>query len=216
MTALNRACVLLDLDGTLANSLAVMWQAYQSFLATYDIAATQQEFAEFNGPPLSSVVHQLQARYRLPGHAAQLLQHYETLIDTLYQQVTPNPTALDLLITLKQQHYQIGVITSNQQIRTSRWLAHTGLQGYIDFVVSGEDVQHGKPDPEPYLLGLQLARCDAEDAIAIEDSPQGMQAAVAAGLRTFWLQHQPQDIAPLNSQPIQQLIEVLDFLPATR
>lgn len=75
---------------------------------------------------------------------------------------------------------------------------------FIDFVV-----KRGKTDPAPYLLGLQLARCDVEDAI-----PQGVQAAVSAGLRTFWLQHHPADNAPPHCQPIQQLIEVLFFLPA--
>jgi beta-phosphoglucomutase-like phosphatase (HAD superfamily) len=113
MTKFNNACLLLDLDGTLANSLAVMWQT-QRFLLAYQIPATQQEFAEFNDPPLASVVRQLQARYGLPADNSQLLQDYQAIIDSLYQQVAPNPTAINLLIALKQQHYQIGVISSNQ------------------------------------------------------------------------------------------------------
>jgi hypothetical protein len=205
-------CVLIDLDGTLANSLEVMWQAYREFLAVFSKPATAADFAQFNGPPLKNIVQQLQTRYALAGDHRDLMQQYNDIIDRLYQQVLPNPGALALLQGIKQKNCQIGIITSNNQFRTNQWLANNGLQPFIDFVVSEEDVIRGKPDPEPYLLGLHLAECDEEETIAIEDSAQGVQAALAAGLRTFWLQHHPQQSAPDNqSQLIHTLIEVLDY-----
>ncbi len=52
-------------------------------------------------------------------------------------------------------------------------------------MVCGEDVQNGKPDPEPYLTALKRSGFQAEEAIAIEDSAQGTAAAVAAGIETI-------------------------------
>ncbi len=205
-------CVLIDLDGTLADSLQVMWHAYQTFVESFAIPATPTEFEQLNGPPLTTIVRQLQTRHAISGDATELLQNYNAIIDTLYETVLPNPTALTLLKTLKKHHCQLGVITSNNSVRTQRWLTNAGLQAFIDFVVSGDDIQQGKPHPEPYLLGLTLAGCDAAETIAIEDSVQGVQAAVAAGLRTFCLQHHAQDLAPLNSKVIRTLTEVLTFI----
>jgi beta-phosphoglucomutase len=53
----------------------------------------------------------------------------------------------------------------------------------FEVIVSAEDVTQGKPDPEGYLLALRRLRLEAADAVAIEDSPPGIAAAKAAGLR---------------------------------
>ncbi len=54
-------------------------------------------------------------------------------------------------------------------------------------IISGFDVKHGKPHPEPYLLGLEKAGCLASEAIVIENAPMGVESAVAAGIYTIAL-----------------------------
>ena len=56
-----------------------------------------------------------------------------------------------------------------------------GLSDVFAFVVTGEDVTHGKPAPDPYVLAAEKAGCRPEECIAVEDSPVGMAAARAAG-----------------------------------
>jgi len=56
-----------------------------------------------------------------------------------------------------------------------------GLSPYFDAVITSEDVQHGKPDPEIYLLGAQRASAQPEDCLVAEDSAAGVAAAKAAG-----------------------------------
>ena len=79
----------------------------------------------------------------------------------------------------------VGVVTSSQRDIVRRWLERTGLAGAVDVLVAAEDVARGKPAPDPYRLALQRGACAAATSIAVEDSPQGTRAAIAAGLRTF-------------------------------
>jgi len=52
-------------------------------------------------------------------------------------------------------------------------------------IISGFDVKHGKPHPEPYLLGLEKAGCSADEAVVIENAPMGVESAVAAKVFTI-------------------------------
>ncbi len=52
-------------------------------------------------------------------------------------------------------------------------------------IISGFDVIHGKPHPEPYLLGLEKAGCKAEEAVVVENAPMGVESSVAAGIYTI-------------------------------
>ena len=54
-----------------------------------------------------------------------------------------------------------------------------------DLMVTGLDVKRGKPDPEPYLMGLQKASIKAEEAIVVENAPLGVEAAHKAGIFTI-------------------------------
>ncbi len=67
-------------------------------------------------------------------------------------------------------------------------LRSVGLESFFgegERLVIGAECARAKPHPEPYLEGLRRLRVPAADAIAFEDSPSGLQAAVAAGLATF-------------------------------
>jgi len=54
-----------------------------------------------------------------------------------------------------------------------------------ELMVTAFDVQHGKPHPEPYLMGLKKANISASEAIVVENAPLGIQAARAAGIFTI-------------------------------
>ena len=51
--------------------------------------------------------------------------------------------------------------------------------------MSSKDVKHGKPNPEPYLMGLEKAGVGADEALVVENAPLGVRAGVAAGIFTI-------------------------------
>lgn len=179
--------LLLDLDGTLADSQPVMRLAYARFLDSCGRVGSDGEFDSLNGPPLAEVVRRLIAAHRLEEPAEMLLARYRDRIDALYAAAPPRPGARELLIWAQDNGIATGVVTSNDNRRTRDWLAEAGLADLIGVVVSGEMVTQGKPDPEPYRLALGLIHCSAAETVAVEDSPQGAQAALKAGLRCYAL-----------------------------
>ena len=62
-------------------------------------------------------------------------------------------------------------------------------EGAFTTVVTGDEVDHGKPHPEPYHAAARLLGVAAEDCVAIEDSPTGVRSAVAAGVPTVAVPH---------------------------
>jgi HAD superfamily hydrolase (TIGR01509 family) len=177
----------MDLDGTLADSLGVMKKVYERFLEGYHKIPDDNEFEQLKGPPLVDVVRKLQQVHGLPGQHQQLLAEYGWLTDEAYEKVVPMPGAEAFLVRAKKENWITGVVTSNSIARSKGWLVNRRLDGMIDVMVCGDDVIVGKPNPEPYLLALKRAECEADAAIAIEDSPQGATASVSAGIRTVGL-----------------------------
>lgn len=208
--SINPQAILIDLDGTLANSLSVMYQAYQKFLWQFNVEPTLTEFDSLNGPPLEEVVRRLKSTHSLRDDAYALHLNYFSLIDDLYTKVRPTAGAEALLLAAKDNHCSVGVVTSNSMKRTKEWLENVGLAHLVNFIISGDDVKNGKPDPEPYQLAAQHVNCPLSQIIAIEDSLQGAKSAVDAGLRTFILTDciEQQSLWPSGVQQITSL----DFL----
>lgn len=180
----------LDLDGTLADSLGVLRQVYFRFLEKFGTVGSDLEFGELNGPNLREIVSILRTRHGLAVPAEDLLVTYNHLIDEAYRNVSPLPGALDLLETAAKKRWTLVLVTSNFHSRAQAWLAGHGFSSLLQMLVSSEEVRRGKPFPDLYECALSRSGCVAADSIAVEDSPQGAQAAVSAGLRTFVIRSQ--------------------------
>ncbi|NMD07777.1 MAG: HAD-IA family hydrolase, partial [Phyllobacteriaceae bacterium] len=193
-------------------SLPVMYLAYRQFLERFDRVPSEAEFASLNGPPLPEVVRRLKASHALPGDEQHLFDIYEETIDEIYVAVKPCLGADELLNAARRQKCGVGIVTSNSRRRALSWLNGTGLSTWIDFIVAGEDVVHGKPHPEPYLAASRKVSCALSAIVAIEDSPQGARSAVAAGVRTLVVTQGQHTDWPEGATPIRSLLQAADML----
>jgi HAD superfamily hydrolase (TIGR01509 family) len=91
------------------------------------------------------------------------------------------PGARELLAEVAAAGVPYGLVTSSQREFADAVLAATGMR--FPVTVCGEDVTATKPDPEPYLLGAKLLDTDPACCVALEDSPNGVASATAAGCR---------------------------------
>jgi beta-phosphoglucomutase-like phosphatase (HAD superfamily) len=103
----------------------------------------------------------------------------------------------------------VGIVTTGEREILDAVLAASGLAQHVAFTVTVEDVSRAKPDPEGYLLALErLGGVPAADVLVFEDTPVGVQAARAAGLRV---------VAVLGTVPRERLAaadEVIEALDA--
>lgn len=95
------------------------------------------------------------------------------------------PGILELLDHLKSLPVKLAVATSTPQGGAVPNLQRAGLFPYFDVVVCGDMIQNGKPAPDIFLKAAELAGEEPEDCIVLEDSPHGIAAAHAAGMRCF-------------------------------
>jgi len=179
--------LLLDLDGTLADTLPVLVQTYERFVTSFGAAPSMDEFTSLNGVPLARAVDTLRRTHGLPGDTPTLTERYEAAIDESYLAAPARDGARTLLSTAQDLGWRCGVVTSGTCTRALDWLAAAGLDALVDELVAAEDVQHGKPDPEPYRTGLRKLHALAEHSIAVEDSELGAIAARDAGIDTYVL-----------------------------
>ena len=95
------------------------------------------------------------------------------------------PHTVGLLRLAKENGCRTGLATSSQREMTLHALRALDLERSLDLVLTREDVQNPKPDPEIYLLAAQRFELPPEEMLVVEDSPNGVRAAVAAGMNVI-------------------------------
>ena len=93
----------------------------------------------------------------------------------------PMPGLLDLLEALEGRDLPKGVCTSSRREFADKTLNVAGVHERFEFVLTADDVEHGKPAPDIYLAAAQHWGIHPNEMLVLEDSPVGCQAAVAAG-----------------------------------
>ncbi len=104
------------------------------------------------------------------------------------QEVPWRPGARELLEELREAAVPCALVTMSYQRFVTPILAHLPA-GSFQATVTGDQVAHGKPHPEPYLTAARLLAVDPADCVAIEDSHTGATSAVAAGCRVLVVPH---------------------------
>jgi HAD superfamily hydrolase (TIGR01509 family) len=92
------------------------------------------------------------------------------------------PEAKEILTRL-HGHYRLALVTSSSRAEVLPVLQQEHVEDLFDAIVTVEDVTCGKPDPEGYRTALRLLNLTPDKAVVIEDSPTGIRAAKAAGIR---------------------------------
>lgn len=125
------------------------------------------------------------------------------------------PGVREILVWLKENGWTVGLASSTRRSTVLKHLEQAGIGGYFAAVVTGDMVEHSKPRPDIYLMACRELGVEPEQAYAIEDSPNGIRSAHAAGMVPLMV---PDMIAPdeemerLSRRIFQDLGEVLTFL----
>ena len=85
------------------------------------------------------------------------------------------------LSNLKSLGYKLAVCSNSVRNSVESMMHRSALAGYLDFMISNEDVSAGKPDPEMYVMAMQRLGLDARECLIIEDNENGIRAARASG-----------------------------------
>lgn len=123
--------------------------------------------------------------------------------------------ALELLRFLKDGGYAVALATATPVERAERYLKKVGLLPYFDKIISARMVKNGKPAPDVYLYAAEQLGLPASECIALEDSPNGVRSAWAAGCKTVMvpdLDEPDEEIKPLLYAVASNLDEVINII----
>ena len=107
-----------------------------------------------------------------------------TLIEIFRAELELQPGAMDVVRAVRDRGLPLGLATSSRRAWVDVKLEVVGVNGMFDAVVTGDEVQKGKPSPEIYLSVARLLDVPPSECLAIEDSPSGVASAMTAGMYT--------------------------------
>ncbi|MGY1448943.1 HAD family hydrolase [Pseudomonas chlororaphis] len=180
--------LLFDLDGTLTDTDQLHLLALQQLLLEEEGRVfTQEEFAaHVSGQANANMCRYLFAQRSVAEHEA-FADRKEVRFRQLSPRLTPMPGLLHLLDFARERGIGMCVVTNAPRANAEHMLDVLGLGDRFDSVLVAEELPRAKPDPLPYLTGLECLGASAEAGIAFEDSIPGLTAAVGAGLFTVGL-----------------------------
>ena len=177
------AAVVFDNDGLLLDTESVWTRAEEVLFVRRDLDFTLANKQELVGTSAEIAGGILERRLGEPGRAAEIVEELnELVLAELERGVEPMPGATELLAALGERGTPVGLVSNSPRVFIERSLAITGLAGSFHEVLSAHEVAAPKPAPDPYLEVCRRLGVEPADAVALEDSPTGVAAAVGAGM----------------------------------
>lgn len=192
--------LLIDLDGTLVDSLVALFAFYRRFMAERGCVGTVEEFMSLQGHSIEEAIVQLHQIHRWPGPVEETVQHYMREAHRYYrEQLELFPGTEAFLRRARENNYTLAVVTSCRRELALSTLERLAIRDYFDAVLTADDVFCTKPHPEIYQKALEELGLLPSEALAIEDASQGVRSAQEAGIRTIWItHHEPRHPPPQN------------------
>jgi len=180
----------LDFDGTIADSLGVLYNLYNAFLKHYGKEGSLEEFAELNGPAMPEVLQILKKRHGINGSASELFGSYQKkLLEVYGTKVDPFEGTRPFLEEIVSRKIRCYIVTSAAKPLVDAFLSRHTYNSLIEAVITPEGLPKSKPDPAIYLRALAKGGICPTEVLAVEDSPNGILAATRAGIPTVAIAH---------------------------
>ena len=179
------AAVLWDMDGTLVDTEPYWIATEYALVAEYGGHWSDEHARSLVGFDLRDAAAILRDRGGVDLPIDDIVNRLlDGVIERVRHKVPWRPGARALLIALRKQQIPCALVTMSWS-RFADAVVSALPPGSFDVVITGDEVTHGKPHPEPYLTAAAALGVRAKDCVAIEDSPTGVRSAVAAGCQTF-------------------------------
>jgi HAD superfamily hydrolase (TIGR01509 family) len=185
MTTRFPAALLFDLDGTLLDTDALHFQAWNQVLARYGRSIPLEFYRRHIMGAANEAIMAALFPELATGMAMREIEAKEEAFRLSLGKVEPMAGLQRLLVWAEARHLPTAVVTNAPRANALLMLAAIGLAERFDALVIGDELAHGKPHPLPYLTGLEKLGAAPDMALAFEDSLSGVRAAAGAEIITF-------------------------------
>ncbi len=170
------------MDGTLVDSEPLKGEALAQTCADFGGAVTSDAYKRIMGESIESVAkHFFKVAHIDPDIRLFLERFKETYLRILSGNATLIDGVDDFIVKLSQYTVKIGLVSSAYRWMVMNVLSQIGLENKFDIIITQEDVQRHKPDPQAYSLAVVKLDVKAGETLVFEDSTAGITAAKRAG-----------------------------------
>lgn len=209
--------VIFDMDGLMIDSERVTFEGYCHVLAKSNLTLSLESYKTLLGKQVKAVYELFNRDYGEDFDVASTIQDVHEYMANLFETegVPLKPGLIELLKYLKENNYKTIVATSSQRHRVDHILKLAKLEEYFDDSICGDEVAKGKPNPEVFLKACQKLEVEPSEALVLEDSESGINAAYSANIKVICIPDlkQPEEkYAAMTYKIMESLNDVKDFL----
>ncbi len=178
---IRKTALLFDWDGTLFDNHHFNFAVLGSALDQHGVVITEEWFHQNSGFSARKIIELAGGENGIQLDAQEVLASRNTIAELRVGEIAP----IVPVHALVHAHYgklALAVVTGSDRSNIAALLAYSGLEPYLDTIVTRDELSAGKPDPEGYRLAMQRLSVEPEQALVYEDSEQGIEAALAAGI----------------------------------
>jgi pyrophosphatase PpaX len=199
---------LFDLDGTIADTLPLIYEASDAaFVPALGSGFTPAEIRSMFGPPDHEIIRRRVSADAAAAAIERYNRHYEERHDAL---VTAFPGMAALIRRCAGAGMRLGVITGKSRLTALVSLDRLELRSAFGAIYAGDDVERQKPDPQALLLALaDLGMSNGERAVMIGDAAADVIAGKAAGLATIGVRWGSPEVHETEAAQPDQLVSTV-------
>lgn len=189
--------VIFDMDGVLFDSERITRIQWKIAADEYHISDVETAVKDCTGRSVDDTCVYLKKKYGDDFPAREFRQRCSILFHTYVDKagLPLMPYAKEILQYLKEKGYRLALASSTRTVTVTKELKEAGMYDYFETVTCGDMVQHSKPAPDIYLMACDSLHLSPSVCAAVEDSPNGIRSAYAAGMKCIMVpdQIQPDD-----------------------
>ena len=169
--------IIFDLDGVLVEAKNIHYEALNEALGEYAIS-WNEHLSTYDGLKTSQKLDMLTKAKGLPiEDHKRIWEAKQQITLQMLDKLQPSAELKSVMSKLVQEGYKLAVASNSIRKTVITVLAKLDIVGYMDLIVSNEDVLNSKPHPEMYWSTMSKMKCLPEETLIVEDSPYGLLAA---------------------------------------
>ena len=177
--------IIFDMDGVIVDTEPVHRYAYFKHFDELNVLVTDEMFATYTGNSTRNVFQKLKSTFEIDAEVEDLIQRKRAIFNDAFD--TKEDLCLiegveNLIKNLHADGFELIVASSASKVTIERVFKRFHLHQYFSHIVSGEDFPKSKPHPAIFEHASSLSKFPKSECIVIEDSWNGIESAVGAGI----------------------------------
>lgn len=210
-----KKAVIFDMDGVVSDTQQFHAEVESNLLKRFGINMSPHEITEkYSGVSDEKMFREIfeKDNVQIPSLSDLIFDKWNLMGEIAKGRIQEIPGASNLIKELKKNKFKLAIASASTMLFINEVLIELKIQNYFDVLVSAQEVEHGKPAPDIFLLALKRLHVKPEEAIVIEDGRSGMIGAKKAKIKCVGLvkdtkQDYPADmlVADLDQITIQRI-----------